>query len=72
MSDKVNELARQMRERAVSMADFVETKIVVERVFLPSEEQKKLYFNAGRWSAGATDWTARQAYEEFMKQEDGN
>lgn len=70
MSDKVNELARQMRERAVSMADFVETK--VERVFLPSEEQKKLYFNAGRWSAGATDWTARQAYEEFMKQEDGN
>lgn len=72
MSDKVNELARQMRERAVSMADFVETKIVVERVFLPSEEQKKLYFNAGRWSAGATDWTARQAYKEFMKQEDGN
>ena len=68
----INLLAKEMRERAISMADFVETKIVVERVFLPSEEQKKLYFNAGRWSAGATDWTARQAYEEFMKQEDGN
>ena len=68
----INLLAKEMRERAISMADFVETKIVVERVFLPSEEQKKLYFNAGRWSAGATDWTARQAYEEFMKQEDEN
>jgi hypothetical protein len=68
----INLLAKEMRERAILMADFVETKIVVERVFLPSEEQKKLYFNAGRWSAGATDWTARQAYEEFMKQEDEN
>lgn len=64
-------LAKSMRDRALAMSDIPEPKIIHERVYEPSEEQKKLYFNAGRWSAGAKDWTARQAYEKFMQQEEG-
>lgn len=64
-------LAKSMRDRALAMGDIPEPKIIHERVYEPSEEQKKLYFNAGRWSAGAKDWTARQAYEKFMQQEEG-
>lgn len=53
------ELARQMRERALA-SDAPE--IVFEKVYEPSEEDKKLYFNAGRWAGGARDYVARQAY----------
>ena len=53
------ELARQMKELA-------DTKpmpyVIVEKIYEPDEQQKKLYFNAGRWAGGARDWTARQAY----------
>jgi len=65
----VNLLAKQMRERALRIEGSVEPvqPIIEERIVnQPSEEQKKLYFNAGRWSAGARDWTARQAYEQLM------
>lgn len=63
-------LAKSMRDRALAMGDSAEPKVIYERVNEPSEEQKKLYFNAGRWSAGARDWTARQAYERFMQEEE--
>tara|TARA_R110000803_G_scaffold141167_1_gene207655 strand:- start:727 stop:942 length:216 start_codon:yes stop_codon:yes gene_type:complete len=69
MSDNINELARQMRERALALEGASVPEVIYERVYEPSEDHKKLYFNAGRWSAGATDWTARKAYEEFMKEE---
>ena len=59
-------VAWSMRERA---KQFPEKEVVVEVVYAPSEEQKKLYFNAGRWAAGATDWTARKAYEKVGKYE---
>lgn len=62
-------LAWSMRERALATPDKTEPLIVVEQVYTPSEEQKKLYFNAGRWAGGARDWTARKAYEEVMNGE---
>ena len=58
------ELARSMRENALN-SDAPNT--VYEKVYEPSEEQKKLYFNAGRWAGGARDWTARKAAEELQK-----
>lgn len=66
-------LAKQMRERALRIEGSVEPvqPIIEERIVnQPTEQQKKLYFNAGRWSAGARDWTARQAYERFMQEEE--
>ena len=77
----INLLAKEMRERALLMTANpqltmkelqgnllqIEKRNQLERV----EQMKKLYFNAGRWSAGAKDWTARQAYEKFMQQEEG-
>ena len=62
-------LAWSMREQALATPDKTEPLIVVEQVYTPSEEQKKLYFNAGRWAGGARDWTARKAYEEVMGKE---
>lgn len=62
-------LAWSMREQALVTPDKTEPLIVVEQVYTPSEEQKKLYFNAGRWAGGARDWTARKAYEEVMGKE---
>ena len=51
-------LAKEMREAALrsSTAD-----TIYEKIYEPSEEQKKLYFNAGRWAGGSRDYTAREA-----------
>lgn len=58
-------LAKEMRDRALrNPAPFV----VYEKVYEPTEEQKKTYYHAGRWAAGARDWTARQAYEKLLAQ----
>lgn len=59
------ELARQMRERALSIDA---PQIIYEKVYEPSEDQKKLFFNAGRWSAGARDHIAREAYMKLKIQ----
>lgn len=60
------ELAREMREWAIEQPERepepTEPLVVIKQVYQPSEEQKKMYFNAGRWAGGARDWTARQAY----------
>lgn len=74
MSDKVNELAREMRERALLMtanphltAEDLQGKLLesekrsqLKRV----ERMKKLYFNAGRWAGGARDRVAREAFDK--------
>lgn len=56
-------LAKEMRERALQKP---EPYVIYEKVYQPSEEQKKLYYHAGRFAAGARDWTARQAYENLV------
>lgn len=72
MSDKVNQLAKEMRERALLITSNpslthkelqgqrleIEKRNQIERV----EQLKKLYFNAGRWSGGARDHVAREAF----------
>ena len=74
MSDKVNQLAKEMRERALLITSNpqlthkqlkgnlleIEKRNQVERV----ENLKKLYFNAGRWAGGARDHIAREAFEK--------
>jgi|TARA_R110000823_G_scaffold254575_2_gene376900 hypothetical protein len=73
MSDKINQLAKEMRERALLMTanpDLtakelqgnlleIQKRNQLERV----DNMKKLYFNAGRWSGGARDHNAREAFE---------
>jgi hypothetical protein len=72
MSDKINQLAKEMRERALLITSNpqlthkqlkgnlleIEKRNQVERV----ENLKKLYFNAGRWAGGARDHIAREAF----------
>ena len=72
MSDKINQLAKEMRERALLITANpqlthkqlkgnlleIEKRNQVERV----ENLKKLYFNAGRWAGGARDHIARDAF----------
>jgi len=72
VSDKVNQLAKEMRERALLITSNpalthkelqgqrleTEKRNQVERV----ENLKKLYFNAGRWAGGARDYNAREAF----------
>ena len=74
MSDKINQLAKEMRERALLITSNpqlthkqlkgnlleIEKHNQVERV----ENLKKLYFNAGRWAGGARDHIAREAFEK--------
>jgi hypothetical protein len=72
VSDKINQLAKEMRERALLITSNpqltqkqlkgnlleIEKRNQVERV----ENLKKLYFNAGRWAGGARDHNAREAF----------
>jgi predicted RNA-binding protein with EMAP domain len=72
-------LAKLMRERALLIEagdiedkgpqiDPVEIELAKKQKKAKLDELKKVYFNAGRWAAGATDWTARKAYEKVGKQ----
>jgi hypothetical protein len=58
------ELARQMKELADQKS---EPYVIYETIYQPDEEQKKMYFNAGRWAGGARDWTARKAFEKLAE-----
>ena len=72
MSDKINQPAKEMRERALLITANpalthkelqgqrlqIEKRNQIERV----EQMKKLYFNAGRWAGGARDHIAREAF----------
>lgn len=59
-------VAWNMREQAKQKP---EPYVVYETIYEPSEEQKKLYFNAGRWAGGARDWNARKAFEKMNELE---
>lgn len=68
MYEKQELLLRQMRTRALMIDEQpVNDRIKTDRAKV--EEFKKLYFNAGRWSGGARDWTARKAFEEINRRE---
>ena len=54
----INLLAKQMRDRALASS---EPETIYKKIYEPTEEQKKLYFNAGRWAGGSRDFTAREA-----------
>ena len=58
------ELAREMKELADQKS---EPYVIYETIYQPDEEQKKMYFNAGRWAGGARDWTARKAFEKLAE-----
>jgi hypothetical protein len=58
------QLARQMKELADQKS---EPYVIYETIYQPDEEQKKMYFNAGRWAGGARDWTARKAFEQLAQ-----
>jgi hypothetical protein len=72
MSDKVNLLAKEMRERALlldSDPTLTDKDLEGKKLALEKQQQltrvdnlKKLYFNAGRWAGGARDITAREAF----------
>lgn len=73
-------LAKLMREKALledsgeltltPKINRVEIELAKKQKLAKLEELKKLYYNAGRWSAGASDWTARKAFERVGKLED--
>ncbi len=79
MSDKINQLAKEMRERALLITANPElTHELLEGRQLQIEKRnqlerekkiKKLYFHAGRWSAGSRDHTAREAFMEYNRRE---
>lgn len=77
-----NELARQMRERALlieadenldehSLRNYADVARAKKAKLARVEELKKLYFNAGRWVGGSRDYTARQAFLEMKARENG-
>lgn len=72
----IEELAKRMRDRALTLnteeaiaelAQQAQRKIEIQRAWdqlqKEVEEERKLYFHAGRWAGGARDKTAKQAYE---------
>ena len=70
-------LAKLMREKALledagelqptHKINQAEIELAKKQKLAKLEELKKVYYNAGRWAAGATDWTARKAYEKVGK-----
>jgi len=63
MTTDWDQLAKRMRENALA-SETPDT--IYETLYEPSEEQKKLYFNAGRWAGGSRDYTARQAHIQLQ------
>lgn len=72
--NKLEKLAKEMRERALLMQGDpelngrdlrnIKLKWAKEAKLAQVEAFKKLYFNAGRWAGGARDHTAREAFEQ--------
>jgi hypothetical protein len=61
----IEELARKMRERALSIEAREEKKDLSQRKRTQDQldAMKKLYFHAGRWAGGARDRTAKAAFQ---------
>ena len=72
-------LAKEMRERALLLEGdplLTEKELhgrklaqAKQRQLQKVEELKKLYFNAGRWSGGARDHIAREAFYKMNERE---
>lgn len=63
-------IARDARGRALEASGY---KVLTNQDRLDiAQDLKQLYFHAGRWSAGARDYTAREAYHEYNRRESGN
>ena len=68
MNDEL--IARDLRGRALEASGY---KVLTDQDRTDiSQQLKQLYFHAGRWSGGARDYTARQAYLEYNRRESGN
>lgn len=62
-------IARDARGRALEASGY---RILTDKDRVDiSQELKQLYFHAGRWAAGARDYTARTAYHEYNRREIG-
>lgn len=60
-------LALDARRKALEAAGY---KVLTDQDKVDIAEQlKQLYFHAGRWSGGARDNTARQAFHEYNRRE---
>lgn len=78
-SNRLEELARRMRERALVLEgnpEFtakqlqgIEIKRIAAERKAKLEDLKKLYFNAGRWAGGARDYVAREAFQKMNDME---
>jgi len=77
---KPNDLAKQMRDRALlidsdqhldeqSLRKFAQVAEAKAKKKKQVEALKKLYFDAGRWVGGARDYRARMAYLEMTARE---
>jgi hypothetical protein len=63
-------IARDARGRALEASGY---RVLTDKDRLDlTQELKQLYFHAGRWSGGARDYTARQAYLAYNKRETGH
>jgi hypothetical protein len=60
-------IARDARGRALEASGY---RVLTDsdRVDI-TQELKQLFFHAGRFSAGARDWTAREAYKAYHRRE---
>ena len=62
-------VALDARRKALEAAGY---KVLTDQDKVDIAEQlKQLYFHAGRWSGGARDNTARQAFHEYNRRESG-
>jgi hypothetical protein len=78
-SNRLEELARRMRERALALEgnpeftakqlQSIELKRIAAERKAKLEDLKKTYFNAGRWAGGARDNVAREAFHKMNELE---
>ena len=60
-------IALDARGRALEASGY-RVLTAMDRVDI-TQELKQLFFHAGRFSAGARDWTAREAYKAYSRRE---
>ena len=62
-------VARDSRGRALEASGY---KVLTDKdKWDITQETKQIYFHAGRWSGGARDHLAREAYRRFSMMESG-
>ena len=67
----IEELAKKMRERALTIEADEEKVDLAERKRRQDQRDAfaRLYFNAGRWAGGARDRTAKEAFQRITNGE---